>query len=353
MAKLLSDNLRLKFEPGALSKQPRQEERISDPNLLWQPESIVLRRTCHLENPQAAIDPDLAEALLKDRKGEEISPTDGRARSLITSIMSTPSSSFKPPEPITTAASLSTASAPMANVITVPKATDESSKPTLVTATRNIGRNHLWDSYRATVNDPSDPVHPRQVILQLSVLQRFPRKCQIDRPAYCDRIERFSIAQAKKGVEREAWFYQKYAPLLNKVNNIVPNYIGTFHCKHPCREDSPTRIDLYAMILDEPGELLGSAWQDIHCPSISGNIWRKVYELYDFLHSHQIIHNTELVALNIFYDKKTGKVRIANFFDALVLASDNCEPGERAELKAQRFLRHEKARIALGRRIID
>ncbi|WWC96045.1 hypothetical protein V866_002912 [Kwoniella sp. B9012] len=240
MAKLLSDNLRLKFEPGALSKQPRQEERISDPNLLWQPESIVLRRTCHLENPQAAIDPDLAEALLKDRKGEEISPTDGRAGSLITSNMSTPSSSFKLPEPITTAASLPTASAPMANVITVPKAADESSKPTLVTATS-------------------------------------------------------------------------------------PKLHWNFHAKHPCREDSPTRIDLYAMILDEPGELLGSAWQGIHCSSISSNTWRK----------------------------KTGKVRIANFFDALVLASDNYEPGERAEVKAQKFLRHEKARIALSRKIID
>ncbi|WWD04808.1 hypothetical protein V865_002879 [Kwoniella europaea PYCC6329] len=349
MATFLPDIVWLKLDHDAVIQQPRQQERIVHPCLLWQPDGIALRRTFHLADPQSAIDPDLAEAKSHDPKGEEFSLMGGRVESLNTHITRTVLSSFKPPESTTTTSFARTANTPSADVTNIPEVADEPGKPTQVTATQYIGRNHLWDVYRAKVSNSSDQRH---VILQLSVAQHFPKECPRIRPAYCDTIERFSFTQAKKGVQREAWFYQKYAPSLNEFKDTVPNYNGTFHARYPCREGSWIMIDLYAMILDDPGEVLGNGWQSIHDDSISDDIWRKVYESYDLLHSHQIIHNTELVALNIFYDKKSRKVRICNFFDVLVLASDNYEPGEEAEIQAKMFLRGEKARIESFKRII-
>ncbi|WVW84609.1 hypothetical protein I302_106643 [Kwoniella bestiolae CBS 10118] len=224
-----------------------------------------------------------------------------------------------------------------------------------VLGTSYLARNHLYDIYLATLTYPnlispsSNQQVSRKVVVQLTSPQSFPDSSPRFRPAYCDQLERFSSTQAEIAVERESWFYQRYGPIIRRYEDIIPDHLGTYHARVPTREGSSVNVDLYALVVVDPGELLGDGWDSIHHSTVDTDIWLKVYDAYDLLHHKNIIHNTELVALNIFYDKQKDKVRISNFYDVLV-DDDGAQPGKESQDIRRMKLRGEKARIERCRR---
>ncbi|WVW84615.1 hypothetical protein I302_106649 [Kwoniella bestiolae CBS 10118] len=137
-----------------------------------------------------------------------------------------------------------------------------------------VTRNHLWDVFRGKlISQQSAEPHAKtekSVLVQLTYLHHFPGERLGPRPPYSNREERFTETQALEGIKRESKFYQKYG---NSLKDVIPAYIGTYETSFRETQNGDVTVELYGMIFEDPGELVGDAWTGLYDDDVDIEIW--------------------------------------------------------------------------------
>ncbi|WWC62497.1 uncharacterized protein I303_105093 [Kwoniella dejecticola CBS 10117] len=236
--------------------------------------------------------------------------------------------------------------------------------PATILLKKHLYTTHLWEGFEAelsfTLIKPNGHSisSTKAVIVQLTHPQYFYRGQWKLEFSYGDEYDDLDRDRAMLAIQRDSWSYQQLPRTV--MRDKIPTYLGMFHrsfnftfksddFSQTVRGSSGRRIDLFAMILDWPGEIVDLAQGSLEDYLIPASTLLKCYQLYDDLNQLNILHDGSLSQINFFLNKATGDAKIFNFWNA-ELADDYAD--EKRRLRGHRNIEAEKARVEENRQIV-